>query len=93
MNRLLLDQDIKPLSDFRANAATFLKQVQKTKRPLVITSHGKSAAVLIDVSEYEALIDKIELLQDIHAAEQQLEAGKGIGHEEAKKRILEKLGR
>jgi antitoxin YefM len=93
MHRLLLDQDIKPLSDFRANAAAFLKQVQKTKRPLVITSHGKSAAVLLDVSEYEALIDKIELLQDIHAAEQQLEAGKGAGHEEAKKQILEKLGR
>jgi antitoxin YefM len=92
MHRLLLDQDIKPLSDFRANAAAFLKQVQKTKRPLVITSHGKSAAVLIDVSEYEALIDKIELLQDVHAAEQQLEAGKGTGHEEAKKQILEKLG-
>lgn len=40
MQRVLLDQDIKPLSEFRTNAAAFIKQVQTTKRPLVITTHG-----------------------------------------------------
>jgi antitoxin YefM len=91
MQRLLLDQDIKPLSEFRANAAAFIKQVQITKRPLVITTHGKSAAVLLDVAEYEALIEKSEVMQDIHTAERQLEEGKGLGHEEAKSRVLERL--
>ena len=91
MQRLLLDQDIKPLSEFRANAAAFIKQVQTTKRPLVITTHGKSAAVLLDVAEYEVLIEKSEVLQDIHTAERQLEEGKGLGHEEARSRVLERL--
>ncbi len=91
MHRVLLDQDIKPLSEFRANAAAFIKQVQTTKRPLVITTHGKSAAVLLDVVEYEALIKKSEVLQDIHTAERQLEEGKGLGHEKAKGRVLESL--
>ena len=91
MQRLLLDQDIKPLSEFRANAAAFIKQVQITKRPLVITTHGKSAAVLLDVAEYEALIEKSEVMQDIHTAERQLEEGKGLDHEEAKGRVLERL--
>ena len=91
MPRVLLDQDIKPLSEFRANAAAFIKQVQITKRPLVITTHGKSAAVLLDVAEYEALIEKSEVMQDIHTAERQLEEGKGLGHEEAKSRVLERL--
>ncbi|MGD0281279.1 MAG: type II toxin-antitoxin system Phd/YefM family antitoxin [Dissulfurispiraceae bacterium] len=91
MQRVLLDQDIKPLSEFRANAAAFIKQVQATKRPLVITTHGKSAAVLLDVVEYEALIEKSEVLQDIHAAEQQLKEGKGLGHKEAKSQVLERL--
>ena len=91
MQRVLLDQDIKPLSEFRANAAAFIKQVQTTKRPLVITTHGKSAAVLLDVAEYEALIEKSEVMQDIHTAERQLKEGKGLGHEEAKSRVLEKL--
>ena len=93
MQRVLLDQDIKPLSEFRANAAAFIKQVQTTKRPLVITSHGKSAAVLLDVVEYEALVEKGEVLQDIHTAERQLEEGKGLRHEKAKSRVLESLRR
>ncbi len=91
MRRVLLDQDIKPLSEFRANAAAFIKQVQITKRPLVITTHGKSAAVLLDVAEYEALMEKSEIIQDIHTAERQLEEEKGLGHEEAKSRVLERL--
>ena len=93
MQRILLDQDIKPFSEFRANAAAFIKQVQATKRPMVITSHGKSAAVLLDVSEYEDLLERNEVLQDIHMAEQQLQEGKGISHKEAKNRILGSLSK
>jgi len=93
MQRLMLDKDIKPLSEFRANAAGYIKQVQQTKRPLVITSHGKSAVVLMGVVEYEALIEKIEILQDVRVAERQIESGKGVPHIEAKKRILDRLTR
>ena len=93
MQRILLDKDIIPLSEFRANAAAFIKQVQATKRPMVITSHGKSAAVLLDVSEYEDLLERNEVLQDIHMAEQQLQEGKGISHKEAKNRILGSLSK
>lgn len=46
--------------------------------------------MLLDVAEYEALIEKGEVMQDIHTAERQLEEGKGLGHEEAKGRVLEK---
>ena len=42
-------QDIKPLSEFRANVATFVEHVQATKRPLVLTQHGRSAAILLAV--------------------------------------------
>ena len=51
MININLDSDIKPLSEFRANAAIFVKHVKETKRPLVLTQRGKSAAVLLDVSE------------------------------------------
>ncbi len=91
MPRILLDQDIKPLSEFRANASSLLQQVQQTKRPLVITQHGKSAAVLMDVREYEALLEKVEILKDIHLAESQIKEGKGVSHEEAKNEILKRI--
>ena len=93
MRRVLLDQDVKPISEFRANAASLVQQVQRTRRPLVITQQGRSAAVLLAVSEYEKLIAKLELLQDIHTAEDQIDAGQGITHAAARKKALERIRR
>jgi prevent-host-death family protein len=72
MERIELDKDVKPISEFRANATNLIEQVNKTKRPLVITQHGKSSAVLLDVKEYEALLDKIGLLSDLAEAEEDI---------------------
>jgi len=91
MQRILLNKDIHPLSEFRANVAAFIDKVRRTKRPLVITQRGKSAAVMMDVAEYEKLLEKIELLTDIQAGESQLNKGEGISHEEAKRKVLEKI--
>lgn len=93
MNRIQLNKDIRPLSEFRANVASFIQQVHRTNRPLVITHHGKSTAVLLNVSEYETLLEKLELLQDIHAAEKQIDEGKGVHHSPARKRLLRNLSK
>ena len=90
MRQINLDQDIKPLSEFRANTAALVKQVKETQRPLIITQHGKSSVVLMDVKEYQALLDKIEILQDVNLAEKQIDEGKGIIHKEAKKILQER---
>ncbi len=92
MHRLKIHQDIKPLSEFRANAASVIQQVHDTKRPVVITHRGRSAAVLIDSQEYENLMEKLELLQDIHEAELEIQTGKGVSHEQARKQLLENFG-
>lgn len=91
MQRVVLDQDVKPISEFRANAAALVQQVQRTKRPLVITQQGRSAAVLLDVSEYEKLLAKIELLQDIQTAETQIDNQQAISHAAARKKALERF--
>jgi antitoxin YefM len=75
-------QDVQPLSALRANAAGFLDQVRSTKRPLILTQHGKSAAVVLDVDQYEALVDEIEVIRDIRQAKAELARGEGIPHEE-----------
>ncbi|OGU37294.1 MAG: prevent-host-death family protein [Ignavibacteria bacterium GWB2_35_6b] len=87
MHRIQLDKDIQPLSEFRSKVAFYFDKVKKTKRPLVITQNGKSAAILIDVSEYEAMVDRIEVLEDIKSAEEQIGKGMEISHQEVKKRF------
>ncbi len=55
MSRIHFDQDIQPLSEFRAGVASYIKQINETRRPLVITQRGKGVAVVLDVAEYEAM--------------------------------------
>jgi prevent-host-death family protein len=93
MQRLRLDEDIRPLSEFRANAASMVERLRATKRPLVLTQRGHSAAVMLDVSAYERLLDEVELLREVQLAERQLEQGEGIPHEEAKEQALAALRR
>jgi len=91
MRRMVIEQDIRPLSEFRSGVASFIKQVHNTKRPLIITQHGKGVGVLLDVGEFESMQAKIELLEDIQASVLQLEAGKGLEHKEAQKEVLARL--
>ncbi|MCP4696378.1 MAG: type II toxin-antitoxin system Phd/YefM family antitoxin [Gammaproteobacteria bacterium] len=92
MQRLRVAQDIRPMSEFKSSVASFLKQVHETKRPLIITQHGKGVGVLLDVSEYEAMQEKLELLQDIQTSILQLHEGKGVEHAEARKQVLSRIG-
>ena len=84
MRPIRFSRDIRPLSEFRANAAAFVQQVRSTRRPLVLTQHGKSAAVLLDVDEYERLVERAEILEDVAIGEEQLAAGVSISHAQAK---------
>lgn len=79
------------MSEFRTGIASFLKQIHDTKRPLVITQHGKGVAVLLDVAEYEAMQEKIELLEDIQRSVAQLNEGAGIEHNKARASVLEQI--
>lgn len=87
MARLKPSTDIQPLSAFRANAAGFLKEVRDSQRPLILTQHGKSAAVILDVEQYDALMEEIEVIREIKEARAQLARGEGIPHDEAIARL------
>jgi prevent-host-death family protein len=54
---LKIPQDIQPLTTFRRRSAQFLKQIKKSKRPVVLTVNGKAAAVIQDAEAYQRLLD------------------------------------
>ncbi len=91
MPNILFSDDIKPVSEFRSKAAGFLSQVHETKRPMVITQNGKGAAVLIDVAVYDAMIEKLKLLQDVEKSRKQISEGKGIPRAQAHKILKSRL--
>ena len=93
MGSIRFSEDIRPLSEFRANTAAFVEQVQTTQRPIVLTQHGRGAAVLLGVTEYERLVERAEVLDDIRVAEEQVARGEVVEHEEAKRQVLARLRR
>ena len=89
--RVNLDKDIKPVSEFRANAAELIDQLRNTGRPLVLTQRGRSAAVLLAVVDYERLLEEIELLRDVREAEKQIKSGRVLSNREAKAELRRRL--
>ena len=75
------------MSEFHLDVSSFIKQVHDTKRPLIITQHGKG------VGEFEVMQEKIELLEDIQTSISQLDSGNGFHHKDAIKEVLLRLGK
>ena len=88
-----ISKDIEPLSEFRKKSADFIKRLKKEKQPIILTQHGKSAAVLMDVFEYERFTKKMEMLEDLLEAKQQVDQGKTYSMKEAKERIEKHLSK
>jgi len=85
-----LEADIQPVSDFRAQAASMLQQVRETGRPIVLTQRGRGAAVLLDLRSYQAMVDEIELLRDIHRGLADESAGRVVAHDEVAQRLADR---
>ncbi len=52
-----ITKDIQSLTTFRRQSAGFMKQLKKTKRPVVLTVNGKAAAIVQDAEAYQRLLD------------------------------------
>ena len=54
--------EIVPVTEVKRNAAHVLDQLRKDKRPVLITEHGRAAAILLDVGNYDELTKRADVL-------------------------------
>ncbi len=52
-----ITRDIQSLTSFRRRSGEFIKQLRKTRKPVVLTVNGKAAAVVQDAAAYQRLLD------------------------------------
>lgn len=52
-----ITKDIQSLTNFRRKSGEFLKEMKKSKRPVVLTVNGKAEAVVQDAESYQRLLD------------------------------------
>ena len=83
-----------PLADVKNRLSEVVDRVEKTSQRLVITKHGRPAAVLISVDELESLeetldiISNPEVMAEIRDARAAYERGEQVTFEEIKKEFL-----
>jgi len=52
-----ISKDIQSLTTFRRRSGDFMRQLKKSKRPVILTVNGKAAAVVQDAAAYQRLLD------------------------------------
>ena len=58
----------------KATLATLVTQLQSDGVPIYVALRGKPKAVLVSYQEYEALLDRLEDLEDLLAMKEALES-------------------
>ena len=83
--------DIRPISYLKNKTADMLKQVNETRRPVIITQKGEPRAVLQDTESYEAMRNAIGILKLIAQSEEDVKQGKVRNQEDVFESIEKSL--
>lgn len=75
------------VTNLKRKATEILGGLADDREPILITQHGRPAAYLLDVATFEAMEERIVMLEGIARGEQAIEAGRVVDHEEAKTRM------
>ena len=73
------------VTNLKRKATEIIAELER--EPVLITQHGRPAAYLIDVESYDALNERVVILEGIARGERAIEHGRVVSHSEAKKRM------
>ena len=79
----MLDGDHRPLADVKNRFSEVVEQVEAEHARVVVTKHGRPAAVVLSVADLESLEETLavmgspDLVDDIRAARSEIVAGGG----------------
>ena len=72
-----LGRDIMSLSTFKRDSNKVMRQLKKTKEPVVLTVNGKAAVIVQDAESYQSLLELKERAETIEVLRQRLETRSG----------------
>ncbi len=75
-----LTRDIHSLSTFKRDTAKLMRQMKKTKEPVILTVNGKAELVVQDAESYQKLLaarDRIEAIEGIRLGLESMKRNKG----------------
>ena len=71
-----LTRDIHSLSTFKRDTAKLVRQMKKTKEPVILTVNGKAELVVQDAESYQRLLEAKDRMEAIDGIKRGLESMK-----------------
>jgi prevent-host-death family protein len=81
---------LKPVTEIKRHATEIIDQLRNDRVPVLITEHGKEAAVMLDLPTYKGMLHRLELLEIIAKGEQAFTEGRSLTHAEVKARMAKR---
>jgi len=75
------------VTTLKRQATELLSELERNREPILITQHGVPSAYLVDVATYEAMQQRMSLLEGIARGEKAIEEGRTLSHAQAKQRM------
>ena len=82
-------EDVLPLTDLKTKTAYVMEQVHRSRRPMLLTRRGRGLAVLLDLNEYERLVDRAAFVAAIDIGRKAVAAGDLHDNDKAMARLDE----
>ena len=80
-------EDIIPISDLKVNPGRIVNQVDKTHRPVLLTSRGRGVAIVESLKDYEAKVEESTFLRSVVQGLMDIEEGREISLTAVKKHL------
>ncbi len=75
------------VTTLKRQATKLLADLHESKEPILITEHGQPSAYLLDVADYELMLDRMKILEGIAKGEQAIREGRTMDMSQAKDKL------
>ena len=75
------------VTTLKREATKILAELHSSKEPVLITEHGLPSAYLVDVNDYELMIERMKILEGIARGERAILEGRTLSHADAKEKF------
>jgi len=87
MTKLSVSDDIVPVGEFKTSISKYLKTLNDTGHPLIITQNGRPAGVLVTPNEYDNLVYKDQFVSSVNRGLKDIESNDSYTTEQIEKEL------
>ena len=92
MRNVRISENFVPVSEFKAQAAEWLRKIGESGAPVVVTQHGKPAGVLLSPRAFDELTEQARFVAAIGEGLADADAGRVHAHATVARRMKGRFG-